>query len=143
MSLLVFSSRIGCKDPDVFDISRMTGGVEGAPFAPSWEILRPALDERKKARMTAMSALSEPVWGRYRNLYRLEMRDSYGRLHRAAWDKLLARERVVLCCYCALPREPPDSDGSKPRELQCHRILCAGYLVALGAKYMGELPVVA
>jgi predicted dehydrogenase len=51
------------------------------------------------------------------------------RAHRAAWDALLAREEVTLCCYCSAP---------PGRELHCHRVLAAGLFVKCGAIYMGE-----
>lgn len=129
MPLIVHTARIGFKDPDVFDITRATGGVDGAPFAPSWRILRPALharDRAKKKTLTAAaaSALFEPIWQQYEPAYRSEMLYSYQR-HRAAWDALLARKRVVLVCYCADPTH-------------CHRRLLARYLGRLGADVRDE-----
>lgn len=52
------------------------------------------------------------------------MRSSY-RANRAAWDALLQRERVTLCCYCTDPA-------------RCHRVVLARILVRLGATYEGE-----
>jgi uncharacterized protein YeaO (DUF488 family) len=51
------------------------------------------------------------------------------RFHRAAWDALLARERVVLVCYC--------TDAKR-----CHRSILARILESLGAINRGELPTV-
>ena len=49
MGLHVFSARIDCTDPAVLNITRQSGGAAGAPFAPSWAILTPALDARNRA----------------------------------------------------------------------------------------------
>ena len=148
MTLAVYTARIGLRDPDVFDITRKTGGVEGDPFAPSWRILRPAIDAFREAKRNAgliaaaaeratggrldaatksagVRQLSEPIWEKYVPAYRGEMLYSYER-HRPAWDALLARERVVLICYCVDPG-------------YCHRTLLAGYLGKLGAEVHGEL----
>ncbi len=65
------------------------------------------------------------AWIAYREDFLAEMRESYVR-ERSAWLALLARERVVLTCYC------PDVD-------RCHRGLLAGILAKLGAKRGGEL----
>ena len=148
MSLAVFTARVSSRDTDRFDVTRKSGGPQGEPFAPSWAILRPALDARKEAeRMHTMviraaekatggkldrqskedglAMLVAPLWAAYVPAYRLEMLASY-RAHRAAWEALLARPRVVLCCYC----------GSST---WCHRRLLAGYLAKLGATDGGEL----
>jgi hypothetical protein len=139
--VLVYTARISSRDPDVFDITAKSGGVEGAPFAPSWEILRPALAARTQALTLIAEAKREPqhrifhegraleiedaAWAVYQPAYRLEMRTSY-KANRAAWDQLLARRRVVLVCYCT-------------DEKRCHRRLLAGYLAKLGAVDQGEL----
>lgn len=84
----------------------------GAPFAPSWAILGAA-------------KRGELAWREYAPRYVAEMRLSY-RANRAAWDALVARERVVLTCYCVAPAE-------------CHRTLLAEILGKLGAELRGEL----
>lgn len=106
---------------DLLDITRGTGGDAGAPFAPSWAILRPAL-----AKLRQGGAVAEQGWAEYVPAYLGEMRASY-RAHRPAWDALLARGRVVLGCHCR-------------DRARCHRGLVAGILVKLGAVDHGELP---
>ncbi len=137
MTLRVFTARIGFEDRDAFDITRKSGGPEGEVFAPSWKILRPALDEFKTAADEigfATCGMDEfngewrarRAWWAYVPAYLAEMRASY-KHDRAAWDRLLARPRVVLVCYCT----DPD---------RCHRtVLGAGILPRLGAEYCGEI----
>lgn len=132
--LLVHTARISCRDPDRFDITRKSGGTAGVPFAPSWDILQPALDARRRAAkldrripMLAHEAghIEEVAWAAYVPAYTEEMRRSYRR-HRGDWDALLMRCRVVLVCYCV------DED-------RCHRRLLAKMLEKLGATDGGEL----
>lgn len=124
MTLQIFTARIGCRDADVLDVTR--AGAEkrpgpGSAFAPSRALLNPYIARRRAGRLTAAD------WQEYSERYREEMRQSY-RANRAAWDALLARDRVVLACYCvAIP------------EIQCHRVLLARILEQLGAVYGGEL----
>ncbi len=148
MSLIVHTARVSSRDPDAFNVTRKSGGDKGAPFAPSWTLLRRGLDDRAKAigqaaaivraceeatgghladedRAKGRAMLETQAWSRYAGDYHAEMQRSY-REHRAAWDALLARPRVVLVCYCT----DPD---------RCHRSLLAGYLGKLGADVQGEL----
>jgi hypothetical protein len=150
-SLQVFTSRISYSGPDRLDVTRKSG-TDGLFLAPSWSILRPALEARKRAdavmaecsrlikaekdsegptfdpfeyQRTADDIVGES-WRAYVSRYLAEMRESYRR-HRAAWDTLLARERVVLVCYCVDPE-------------QCHRyLLRSRILPALGAVDAGEV----
>lgn len=138
MTLHVFGARICTRDPDRLDVTRKSG-TDGLFLAPSWAILRPALDALKVADALIEETLGlDPValqsadtmrtvaWERYTADYLHEMRRSY-REHRAAWEALLARHRVVLCCYCTDP-------------LHCHRyLLRAVILPKLGAIDCGEL----
>ncbi len=107
--------------PGILDVTRKTGR-EGLPFAPSWRLLAPYLDKRRRNG----GALRPFDWAAYRAAYLEEMRASWA-ANRRAWDALLARPAVVLGCYCADPR-------------QCHRSLLAEeVLLRLGAVYDGEL----
>lgn len=120
MTLLVYTAQIRVRCADGLDITRMTAGRDGIAFAPSWDILRPALAARR-------ARVRDPErWARYVEAYTAEMRESY-RLQRDAWDALLARERVVLLCYChGVP--------------QCHRyVLGHDILPRLGAVFEGEI----
>lgn len=120
MTLQVFTARIDYRDRDTFNVTASSGGAgRGAPFAPSWGLLRPFLEQRAEA------GLSDDDWRRYSAAYTREMRVSY-RTNRAAWERLLARERVVLVCYCVDPE-------------RCHRRLLAQILARLGAEDGGEL----
>jgi hypothetical protein len=133
-SLLVHTARISCRDPDRLDITRKSGGPAGIPFAPSWDILQPVLEARRKTAKFDLripehareaERLEEEAWAAYVPAFTEEMRRSYRR-HRGHWDALLARSRVVLVCYCV------DEDG-------CHRRLLAKMLEKLGATDGGEL----
>lgn len=130
MPLAVHTSRLGSRDPDYLDISLQgnlrrpeAGGHQGIGlfFAPSPGLLYPYLSKRKFGRET------DQDWLEYTRGYTAEMRASY-RKCRLAWDALLARERVVLLCFCT-------------EAVRCHRtVLARDILPALGAKYLGELP---
>lgn len=142
MPLQVFTRRIGpwMKDNgDAIDITRKSAATEWLFLAPSWQILRPALDARKKAdelleetlgldptaRSVAEQWLAE-AWNNYVPRYMAEMRVSY-RQHRPSWDGMLERPYLVLCCYC-------------PDPVRCHRaILRQNILPKLGAKDCGEI----
>jgi hypothetical protein len=152
MPLHVYTARIhGCVDPDRFDITRMSGGPSGSPFAPTWEILKPAIAARKRAQNTSMEhgpVLLAEMWATYRTQFLAEMLVSSGRVPRhpekwerrmqearargvtpqpESWAALLAKERVCLVCYC---RE----------RAQCHRgVLASEILPALGAVDCGEI----
>lgn len=146
MSVIVYTSRISCRDPDRFDITRKSGGVCGEIFAPSWRILRPALalrahvDRLMAEALAAVAAgdadewgpareaerIEEEMWAAYVPAYMAEMRESY-RAFRGPWKALLARDRVVLVCYCV-------------DALHCHRMLLAERcLRPMGADVRGEL----
>jgi len=117
MTLEVWSARISTGDRDAFNVTRKSGnGV----FAPSWTILRPILDLNR-----AKQPISNTAWQTYCRAYLLEMSQSY-RINRGEWDLLLARERVVLCCYCTDPT-------------RCHRTVLGKILAHLGGVYYGEL----
>lgn len=137
-SLIVHTARLGVRDPDLFDITRRGArehlrahGVPGPgePWAPPEWLLRAA-----KGYPTPLPyGVSPPPedltgfegWCWYREHFLDHMRRSY-RLNRAAWDALLARDRVVLACFCA------DVE-------RCHRGLVASALVACGACAGGEI----
>jgi len=140
--LEVYTCRLGsraARDPDVLVITREEADAEGTAgvFAPSWAILTPILDARRAQRGTFYgpdreAALEDArrieleAWRLYVPAFLDEMRASYRR-HRDAWERLLARPRVVLACACRAPE-------------RCHRtILGARIFPKLGAVYGGEL----
>ncbi len=143
MTLHVHIFRLWTRDPDLLDITRKSAASEGIAFAPSWEILRPALFARsavavlrQKAReyiggdqpvniLAEAERIEANAWAHYVEAYTAEMRTSY-RGQRGAWEALLRRPRVVLGCFC-------------PDAAHCHRRLLAGILVKLGAVDEGEL----
>lgn len=143
MTLRVYTARVSYGGDDRLDITRKSAGAEGLPFAPSRAILNPALDLMHNATALIFFADVAPgveggaeakklgavvlraTWALYREAYTLEMRESY-RAQRAAWDALLARAEVTLCCYCTDPK-------------RCHRtVLARDVLPRLGAEFMGE-----
>ncbi len=126
MTLHVQSARINHSGPDRLDCSRKSG-TYGLFLAPSWAILRPALNARRRETDEPPREVSV-AWATYVSAYLDEMRRSYVD-KRARWTALLARERVVLCCYCTDPE-------------RCHRaILRERILPALGAVDEGEVRV--
>lgn len=131
-ALLVFTAQIGYRGHHRFDITRKSGGPAGHPFAPSWGILKPAIDTRRVAKeMRAEGKLElaaeteEDAWRDYVPKFMDLMRLSY-RANRPAWDALLADGCRVLVCYC----------GDRAF---CHRGLLAGILTKLGAVDAGEV----
>lgn len=117
MTLRVHSARISYGGPDRLDVTRKSG-TGGLFLAPSWAILRPAINDRR--------AGLPFDWARYVEAYIAEMRESY-RWYRTEWQELLSRDRVTLVCYCTDP-------------IQCHRhLLRERILPALGAVDAGEV----
>lgn len=130
--LTVRTGRLTFKaDANSLDVTRKSGGPIGSLFAPSWETLNKALAVRKVAAELKDATAMVEHWPKYVEAYTLEMRRSYAE-NRAVWLEVLARPSVVLRCYC---HAGSDADGV----LRCHRVLLAGMLVKLGAKYEGEV----
>ncbi len=120
MSLRVYTASIKHRgEDDAFDVSRGSGGEAGAPFAPSQPLLQRYWRVKREARA------DRKAWGVYATAYAQEMVASRAK-HPDAWAALLARSRVVLCCYC-------------PSGERCHRRLLAEILATLGATDEGEL----
>lgn len=128
MTLTVHTARVNYDGADRLDVTRKSAGPEGIAFAPSWAILRPALDLLKCAELACSDCdgqrIAHMTWALYSAAYAAEMRESYRTQH-AAWRALLARESVTLVCYCTDPE-------------RCHRTLLAGILAKLGATVAGE-----
>ena len=119
MTVQVIAARIDSRDPDRLDITRKSATGIGLSFAPSWELLGPFLRRRQRTPLTSED------WAEYVKGYTAEMRRSF-RKRRADWDALLARERVVIVCFCVDPT-------------RCHRtILGRDILPKLGALWLGE-----
>lgn len=115
-ALEVYTARMGLRDPDVMNIARKQGHLA---FAPSWELLAPYLERRRAGLET------DQDWVEYTAKYLDEMRSSFGR-NAEAWRSLLARERVVVTCFCTSER--------------CHRFIFAETVLrAFGVAYKGEL----
>jgi len=133
MSIVVYTAHISTRDPDRLDVTRKTGGDFGTVFAPSWGILKPALDARRAARYAMTEAQrkaaekrAEDAWDAYVPAYLAEMAASR-RARPKVWQSLMtARPRRVLVCYCMDPK-------------RCHRTLLASLLVEMGAENRGEL----
>jgi hypothetical protein len=153
MALQVYTARIGRwmkGEPDAIDVTRKSARAEWLFLAPSWAILGPALDARKRADAVLVEQRSghedvqghptfdpfpyqlkeedilNAAWLEYVPAFMDEMRASW-KEHRPMWDVLLSRQRVVLCCYC--------SDAE-----HCHRtILRRDILPKLGATDCGEM----
>ena len=139
--LQVYTARIDCTDADALDITRMgatraakeRASFPGEPFAPSWEIVAAAKHSRtfvetwrKAGNDDKASEIERRHFAQVMQQYVAEMRASYRR-HRGAWDALLGRPRVVLCCFCTNP------------EL-CHRtVLGRDILTRMGAVFCGEV----
>jgi hypothetical protein len=119
MTLHVATARVSYGGPDRLDVTSRTASPLGRVFAPPWSLVWPLVQKRRRGLLT------EADWAGYAEAYTALMRQSY-LLRRGAWEELLARERVVLVCYC--------TDVA-----QCHRRLLGEILGKLGAQYQGEL----
>lgn len=154
MTLTVYTARITYTGPDRLDVTRKGGDPLGVAFAPTWEILRPALTARKAVYSPLVRPADKPeaerqaeeAWLAYVEQYTAEMRISAGmtaahprfgaaeraawargvRPHPEAWREVESRARVILCCFCTDPE-------------RCHRRLLASFLVKRGAVDGGEL----
>lgn len=139
MTLHVHTARVSYRGEDRLDVTRVTADKHrkahgeahpGELFAPSWAILNPAIEHRDAVRrflvdnQAAVVTLDGAMWRLYERAYLAEMRESYRR-HRAAWEALLRREVVTLCCFC--------TDAT-----HCHRTALGHALAKLGAQYHGE-----
>lgn len=128
MSLRVYTARLphhrcrGYTRADRLDVTRGSGGDAGAPFAPSAELLREAQRLKRTAKRDERALAA--VWAWYAPRYVEEMRASWRR-NPGAWQALLSRDEVTLCCYC----------GTAHR---CHRRLLAEILAKCGAIDCGE-----
>lgn len=150
MTLHVYSARIGIRDQDALDITRTGNDPLGIIFAPSDRLLWPTKDamreadelerqagdlfgslgaQRPEAMLAQAEALRAATWAHYEPAYIEEMRVSY-RKHRSDWDAVLARPRVVCCCYCVLKPGQPQ---------RCHRALLRSIFAKLGAVDCGDL----
>jgi len=110
MPLQVYTSTIRYSGSDKLDVSVKSGSIV---FSPTWQMV---LDHKT-------GVLSDEHYtDMYYNLMRISYKDNPD-----AWELLLFKGRVVLCCYC------------KPGDF-CHRRLLADILVKLGAQYGGEIP---
>lgn len=132
MPLIVHTARLGSPRSrvigyagiDAFNVTRGSGGTLGGHFAPSRALLDDGLRGKRLAK--GNEAALQASWESYAPRYVEEMRASYA-ANRGAWNWLLGREVVTLCCYC----------GTSSR---CHRRLLAEILVKLGATDKGERP---
>lgn len=130
--LQVSTSRIGYVGQEGLNVTRGSGTEFGKLFAPSWSILRPALEGLKKAQHLRNQGLeleahqlADQTWEPYRNLYIEEMRESYKK-NKDSWKRLLGMHKVALLCYCM-------------NSETCHRTVLANILVKCGARYVGEI----
>lgn len=120
----VYTGHVSTRDPDRFDVTRQHGGEAGAPFAPSWDLLRGFKQVERE-----IGIRTDADWRAYAGAYTAEMRRSYT-THGEAWQALIQRPRLVACCVCAR------ADHQK-----CHRtVLARDLLPKIGpAVYCGEL----
>lgn len=141
MTLQVYTARMGYRGPlPWLDITRKSAGPDGIAFAPSMRLLARTLWARKHVEglrefgcEPQAASYERGSWEEYQREYIAEMRDSY-RTARQAWDALLARDVVVLLCFCG---------EQHTRHRRCHRFLLADILEKLGATNQGEIAPVA
>lgn len=131
-SLVVHTARVSYGGPDRLDVTAKSAGEEGRAFAPRWGLVRWGLDMMERAKKKralgepGAEAFAEWAWHLYSMRYTAQMRLSFVEQPKA-WERLLARRRVVLVCYCTDPE-------------RCHRRVLAHLLEQAGAVDAGELP---
>ncbi len=133
---VIYTARVTYSGPGKVDVSRKSAESWATAFAPSWNILRPALASRRESESLLRICTSatdreayqieSDAWERYVPAFMAEMRTSY-RNRRADWDRLLSMQEATLCCYC-----------NRVADEHCHRFLLAKILESLGATYAGE-----
>jgi hypothetical protein len=161
--LRVFTARIGRwmkTESDAIDITRKSGKPEWLFLAPSWAILRPAINARKRAEAlleetygldaTARGVAQQwldAAWDEYVPLFMAEMRVSYGMTQaNAAWGN---DEDLAVAHGARANRPMWDNLLSRQRVIlccycsdaeHCHRtILRRDILPKLGAEDCGEM----
>jgi hypothetical protein len=130
-NLVVHTARVSYSGDDRLDITAKSADDDGKAFAPTWKLvnwglkMRQEYKKRKALGDRGAKSFWDWAWKIYAMRYTEQMRTSYA-YRRQAWDKLLARECVVLVCYCTEPSS-------------CHRTVLAEILETMGARYAGEL----
>ncbi len=165
MTLEVFTARIGTKDPDVLDITRGSGKGLGLTFAPSKDLLAPAIAarraaEKKREKAADLAAaggigtaqmlerqaddMENAAWAVYEPRYMAEMRVSYGLapekhgpLERLAIERNVKPNRKAWAELLGRKRVVLICYCTDPE--RCHRRLLAGILGKLGAVDRGEI----
>ena len=118
-ALQVYTSLISYDGPDRLNITRKSGDGLGSVFAPTWALIMPVHEAKRRGSMPP------DVWQRYVEGYtKLMLRSE--QLQPASWAELLARERIVLCCYCH-------------DTVFCHRRVLATILAQRGSIDHGEV----
>jgi uncharacterized protein YeaO (DUF488 family) len=154
MALFVETARLSYGGPDRLNVTRGSGNIAGAPFAPSHELLGRYLEQMRRAKeieddarghektvsrarpdmagavtvraKAEAEAIRVAAFEAYAPEFIQEMRLSYKKNWRA-WRELLLRKHVVLTCYCVHPE-------------RCHRFLLRTLVLPkLGAVDGGEL----
>ncbi len=127
-------SRAGC---DAYALAHGGAAAPGAPFAPSWDVVRPMLAVRttcatlrRAGHARSADVLEAEAWETYRTAYRREMAASF-RACRGPWVELLTRPLVTLTCTCNVP----------PRPGWCHRFYLAAHVFPRIAARIGGSPV--
>ena len=122
MTLHVATASMRYYGNDRLNVTTQSGGADGRPFAPSWDL---HMLGRLLHHIKSNDALVDLAWESYAERYRAEMAESQWRCV-GHWETLLTRDRVVLVCYCR-------------NWTRCHRRLLAQILAELGAVNDGEL----
>lgn len=151
-------------NPDALDITIMTGGPAGRPFAPSMAIFtayRRAVDTVKQKRLeaeriradnpehaaeidAAATRISDETWAMYRVCYLAELLVSSDRQAPAGWESEVSAARArgvvphVEAWAAELARPRRIYTCFCPTRERCHRGLFAAVLVRMGCLDLGE-----
>lgn len=128
---------------------RLSGAPSlGAVFAPTYNLLRPALEAREKANTLAANrriaeaiATDNSAWKTYvngsngKNGFLTQM-DASRRRYGAIWGLIAAQPSVVFACFCSRPSWWPSGE-EWPHH--CHRFLVAKEFEKMGGVGRGEV----
>lgn len=153
------------KDPDALDVTIMSGGPSGRPFAPSMGIFVPArraLEQVERLRLEAEACrasdmpkmgtllaesakIERETWGWYSRAYLAEMLVSSGRDVPKDWERDVREAKLR---GTVLHAEAWTAELLRARRVylcfctdrsRCHAGLLAKIMVKMGAEYVGEL----
>jgi hypothetical protein len=110
------------KDPDAFDVTVMTGGPDGKPFAPSVIIFNAARKAKTEVTILENTARIEELAGRHESAATMRLRAAYTK--RTSWEtyrRAFFAEMLVSSGSPVPKGWERDVDDARSRGVECHR----------------------